>query len=512
MATDSASQLLSSLTMADLMHINPRTLQVEPALATAVEHRTPTRWIVHLRRGVRFSDGAVFDAQDVAFSFQVYTDPKLDAPERQLLVVNGSPVRCQVLDAATVELDLPAPVAVGDRMLDSVWMLPRHRLLPAYKAGQFARVWGPDADPHLMAGLGAFRVAAYMPGQEVRLERNPNYWRSDGNGRTLPFLDQIHLPVVSDPNLRLTLFVRGQVDGVDTLTSNDFARLRTDPCCHLLNAGAGLNVEAMVLNQAPPTAGAEPATRSWFRQQSFRQAVSLALDRADLARHVYEGMASPLASLTSPSAGIWADPAPPTAADRAAAMKALQQAGFQMHGQKLEDAQDRPVTFSLIVPSSNAARMEIATFVQEDLRGVGMTVAVVPLDFSSYLDRLVHRNDFEAALIGIQIADADPNEESNLWPLDGAWHFWNQHSRAPLPWETQLDHLFRAQLAATDTVQRLRFYRGIQAIEHQQLPLIPLVAPDILAGAKPALQGAAAALLPPHLLWNADRLFWKPQS
>ncbi|MGH3181791.1 MAG: ABC transporter substrate-binding protein, partial [Streptosporangiaceae bacterium] len=329
LATDSASQLLASLTMGDLMHINARTLEVEPALATGVEHRSPRVWVIHLRRGVQFSDGAPFSAQDVAFSFQVYTDPKIDAPERQLLTAGGKPVHCTVLDAATVELDLPATVAVGDRLLDSVWMLPRHLLEHAYQTGQLARAWGPDTDPRELAGLGAFRLAAFQPGREVVLERNPNYWRSDGSGRALPFLDRMRLRVVSDPNLRLTLFVRGQVDGLDALSSADYARLSSDRCCRLLDAGAGLNTEVLVLNQALP------ATRAWFGQLRFRQAVSQALDRDNLARGVYRGLARPLASLTSPSAGPWADPTPPTPVNDALAAAGLRQAGFQLRSQGL---------------------------------------------------------------------------------------------------------------------------------------------------------------------------------
>src|SRR6185312_3571809 len=177
--TDASAKLIASLTQADLMHINPRTLAVEPALATAVEHRTPTRWIVHLRHGVRFSDGEPFTAQDVAFSFRVYTDEKLDPPGRELLTVNGKPITCKVVDETTVEMDLPAPLAVGDRVFDSVWMLPRHKLASAYEAGKFEHAWDSGTALGELTGLGPFRVAGLQPGQEIRLERNPQFWRSD---------------------------------------------------------------------------------------------------------------------------------------------------------------------------------------------------------------------------------------------------------------------------------------------------------------------------------------------
>src|SRR6185437_2433052 len=414
-ATDSASQLLASLTMADLMHINPRTLAVEPALAQSVEHRSPRQWIVHLRPNVRFSDGVPMSAEDVAFSFRVYTDAKLSPPQRDLLTSNGKTVECKVLDATSVELDLPAPMAVGDRLFDSLWILPRHLLLSAFQGGHLDQAWGLGTAAVSMAGLGPFRIESYQPGREVALTRNPQYWRRDAAGTPLPYLARLRLPIVADPNLRLTLFARGQVDGLDAISSGEFAHLEGNACCRLLDAGAGLNAETMVLNQAPADAAAPAAIpRAWFRMVAFRRAISLAIDRANLVTNVFGGHAAPLATLTSPSNKAWAESAFASMQDLSGARKQLQQAGVSWKGGLLLAPGGRPVAFSLIVPASNAARSQIAVYLQEDLRKLGMTVQVVPLEFTSYVDRLQRRDDFEAALVGIQIPDADPNVEGYL--------------------------------------------------------------------------------------------------
>ncbi|MGH9394957.1 MAG: ABC transporter substrate-binding protein, partial [Terriglobales bacterium] len=427
-------------------------------------------------------------------------------PQRDLLSVGGRPVRCVVINAGTVELDLPAPLAVGDRLFDSLWMLPRHALQASYLSGKLGEAWGLGTPANQIVGLGGFRLESFEPGREVTLARNPAYWRRDGAGRALPYLERLRLPVVSDPNLRLTLFIRGQVDGLDSVGSEDFARLAGRACCRLLDGGAGLNSEVLVFNQAP--AAAAPA-RAWFRQGAFRQAVSLALDRKNLVRSVYAGHAAELASLTSPGDKLWADPTPPAQQNLGAARALLRQAGFHWQQAQLVGPDQRPVTFSLIVPASNAARSQIAVFVQEDLRRLGMAVQVVPLEFASYVDRLQHRDDFEAALVGIQIPDADPNVEGYLWTLDGAGRFWNPHPAAPAAWERDLDHWFQAQLGELDPSVRHADYRRMQAIEREQLPLIPLVAPDILMAVAPGLEGVAPALLPPHLLWNAEQLRWR---
>ncbi|HEY7855924.1 MAG TPA: ABC transporter substrate-binding protein [Terriglobales bacterium] len=502
-ATDSASQLISSLTQADLMHINPRTLKVEPALATQVVHVSDRLWKIELRRDVKFSDGVPFTSADVAFSFAVYTDPKLDAPERALLTIHGAPIRCRVIGPWELELQLPAPVAVGDRLFDSVWMLPQHLLGPLYRRGQLQQAWGPSTPPGQMAGLGPFRLDQFSPGQSLHLARNPYFWQADAQGASLPYVNGVRLRVVADANLRFTLFARGQLDGMDPVSPADFVRLQGNACCHMMDAGPGLNSEVLVLNFA---------ARPYFARPEFRRALSTALDRANLVRNVFAGKAVGLASLTSPSSGAWADPTPATVVNAPSALSQLALIGLRQEQGLLRDPQHRPVSFSLLVPATNQARMKMAVFLQEDLRRVGIAMTIVPVDFATYVERLLHRRDFEAALVGVQIPDADPNTESNEWTLAGSLHLWNHNPSAAPPWELDLDRWFQQQLATTDPTARLRIYRRMQATEREQLPLIPLLAPDILSGTRAGLAGAAPALLPPHWLWNAAELYWSPKQ
>ncbi len=77
-AIDSPSRDVVWRTMADLIHVNRETQQTEPALARSwTVSPDGRRFTLSLRRGVRFSDGDPFDADDVVFSFQVYMDEKV---------------------------------------------------------------------------------------------------------------------------------------------------------------------------------------------------------------------------------------------------------------------------------------------------------------------------------------------------------------------------------------------------------------------------------------------------
>ncbi len=510
-AVDNASRLAVSLMMADLMHINAATQKVEPALARGVTHsRDDLHWTVHLRPGLRFSDGAPLTAADVVFSFQVYTDPALAAPQRDLLLVHDRPIQAQARGELEIELTLPGRYAVGDRLFDSLWILPRHKLEALYRAGRLAQAWGLNTPFTELVGAGPFLPVGYQPGRLLRLQRNPYFWQHDAAGEQLPYLDAVSLVVLPDPEAQVALFGRHQVDVVEKLRPEDIAGLAGDGRLRVLDAGPSLEPLALIFNLNQAVEDAQVRRRQkWFQLQSFRQAVSLAIDRAGLVRAVFGGRGAPLTTLTSPAETLWAEPGSLPTEDLALARQKLQGAGFHWQGGELFDAAQTRVTFSLIVPSSNQVRVRAAVFLQEDLRRLGLDVRVVPLEFRSYVERLLHRKDYDAALLGLGFPDADPNVEMSVWTLDGAAHYWNLHPSQATSWEREMDRLIRSQAVASNAVARRTLYRRLQEIEREELPMIPLVAPDVLVGMSAGLMHAQAALLAPHALWNVQQLAWQ---
>ncbi len=139
---------------------------------------------LQLRRGLEFSDGQPFDADDVLFTFQVYMDERVHSPQRDLLTISGKPIRLQEIDAYTVRFILEQPYAAAERLFDSIAILPRHLLKHAYEQGQLAQAWNLTTPPEQIAGLGPFRVKEYLPGQNITLERNPHYWKRDLAGKS----------------------------------------------------------------------------------------------------------------------------------------------------------------------------------------------------------------------------------------------------------------------------------------------------------------------------------------
>jgi peptide/nickel transport system substrate-binding protein len=476
------------------------------------------RYTLTLRRGLSFSDGHPFDADDVLFSFRVYLDEKVGSPQRDLLIIGGQPIAVSKLDQFTVQVDLAAPYAAAERLFDSVAMLPRHLLGKAYADGRLADMWRLSTPPAEMAGLGPFRFKEYVPGERIVLERNPQYWKVDRNGTRLPYLDTLIFVFVASEDAQAMRFQSGEADIITRLSAENFDVLSKDQAkrpYRLLDLGPGLDYSFLFFNLNTRGSKELPdiaRKQSWFRQVAFRQAVSLAIDRNAIVRLVYHGRATPLWGHVPPGNKLWVNraiPHPARSVERA--RRLLQTAGFSWKPDGvLVDGRGEAVEFTIATSAGNAARSGMAAIIQEDLKQIGMNVHVVTLELRALTDRLLTTHDYEACLLALGGGDADPNAEMNVWLSNGITHLWNPGQREPATsWEAEIDTLMRRQLTTLDVRARKAQYDRVQELVAENLPLIFLVSPNVLVGANKGLGNFRPALLDHQTLWNVEELFWR---
>jgi peptide/nickel transport system substrate-binding protein len=517
-ATDSPSRDVIHRLMADLVHINRTTLKTEPALAKSCTISPDgLHYTLELRRGLRFSDGQPFDADDVLFTFQVYFDQKLDSPQRALWMLGGKPIKVRKLDPYRVVFDLPSVNAVGDRVFDSVPMLPRHLLERPYREGKLAAVWGLRTPPAEIAGLGPFRLKEYVPGQRIVLEKNPYYWKQDSTGTRLPYLAEMTFTIAGTEAMQVMRFQSGESDLINRVSARDWMVLSRDKerRGYVLNdLGPGYEFSFLFfnLNQLPAGKASQVAAHQTFwRRLAFRKAVSTAIDRGAIARLAYQGFASPLASPVAAGNRLWVDEKLPVAAASVTrAREFLAADGFKWSREgALLDPDGRMVTFTLAASTSNPQWVQMATLIQADLKPLGMRVNVVPLEFHSLTDRLTKTHDYEAAIMALAHTDADPTVDMNIWLASGSTHLWNLEPKTLAPWEAEIDRLMRQQMITPQYAQRKQLFDRIQELAAENLPLIPLVTPNVLVGARKNLANLRPALLDPYTLWNVDELYWQ---
>ena len=487
---EDSSETIRYLTGGVLIRLNRKTQTLEPGLALSWKVNQEGRRITfHLRSGLRFSDGTLFTAEDVAYTVKALMDPQLHSPTGDSFRSGEGQVDVQTPASDSVIVTFPAPVAGLDRLFDQVAILSAH---------------SPKKE---MAVLGPFYVADYSPGSYVLLRRNPNYWKKDKQGNPLPYLDSVRLDIQRNRDIELLRFRRGEIHLINALDAENFDRLQKETPAVAHDAGPGLDSEQIWFNQVP-AAPLPEHKKNWFRSTEFRKAISMAINRADLCRIVFGGHAQPALGPVSPANQFWFNSSLPVPKyDSAGALRLLAQAGFRLEGGTLRDSSANRVEFTVITNAGNKSREQMVTMIQQDLSQIGIKVNLVTLDFPSLIERITRTYDYEACLLGLVNTDLDPNSQMNVWLSSAENHQWNPKQPNPATaWEAELDRLMRAQSSAATDKKRKSDFDKVQQIVAEQQPFIYLVNKDAMSAISLAVRGSSPSVLDPHAFWNAELL------
>jgi peptide/nickel transport system substrate-binding protein len=482
---DESEETVRYLTGGVLMRLNRETQQLQPEIATKWKVSKDGKSISFtLRDHLKFSDGTPFSADDVAFTMRRLMDKNLHAPMADAFHTPTDDFAVRVSSPTAITISFPSPIAGLDRLFDQV-------------AIQSAK--SPQKE---MAVLGWFYVAEQKPGSYLLLNRNPNYY-----DRERPRVQSIRLDVLQSRDAEVLKFLRGELQMINSLDPEYFDRIAEQKPGAVKDAGVSLDSEHMWFNQSAKAAIPD-YKQAWFRSTNFRNAISLGIQRQDLARVVFRGYAQPASGPVSPANRFWFNnKLRPLPYDPSQAMRLLQQDGFKLDGNTLHDRQGHNVEFSIITNSGNKYRERMATMIQQDMAKLGITVRVVTLDFPSLIERISHTMDYEACLLGLVNTELDPNSVMNVWLSSSVNHQWNPEQKTPAtPWEAEIDKLMQAQASAANPQLRKRAFDRVQEIVYQQQPFIYLVNKHALSAVSSNIRNAHPIALRPQTFWNVNDL------
>jgi len=511
---DFASTLAIGLTQARLVRINRATQQLEPWLAESyICTPDALACTLKLRANVVFSDGAAFTSADVLFSFQAAYDEKTGSPLADALVVGGKPLAVTAPDAKTIAITFPSPYGPGLRLLDALPILPKHKLEAALKSGTLRQQWGPATPPADIVGLGPFVLQAYQPGQRLVFARNAKYWRKDAAGAPLPYLDRLTLEITPDQNAELLRLQSGQADLTQSeVRPDDYAALKREAAAgklRLADAGVAFDADAFWFNLKPGAKAHDG--RPWLARVELRRAVSHAVNRRAFADEVFLGAAEPQWGPITPANKAWS--APDGAIEREAydtGRARVLLAGLGLRDANgdgmLEDTAGAPVRFSLITQKGNTALEKGAAFVRDELKKVGLTVDVVPLEVGALVDRMT-KGDYDALYFRFLTSDSDPATSMDFWLSSGGAHVWNMDQAVPAtPWEKQIDTLMGQMAADRNPSRRRQLFLEVQKVLSQNLPIVYFAVPRVYVATSTRVTGVVPSPFRPNVLWNADAI------
>ena len=495
LVTDEASELFRYLTSGSLVRLNRSTQKIEPELAESWKiSEGGTLITFQLRKGLKYSNGAPFDAQDVVFTINKLLEKSLASPMAESFRPASGTLLVKANSPGIASVKFPTYVAGLERLFSGL------SILSSRPNGEVS----PKGD---LPGLGPFVLAELKAGSHLRLARNHNYWRKDAAGRQLPYLDSVRIEFLKNRDIELLRFQKGGFDLVSNIEPDAFDRLKATGKATPLDLGTSLDTQQLWFNQTP-VAPIGAHKKAWFASQVFRRAISETINRKDMARVVFHGYGVPASGPISPGNSFWqrAGLKPEESLPQAALAK-LQKEGFQLSGDQLKDKQGNPVEFTIVTNAGNKVRERLAAMIQSDLRQIGIKVTIAAMDFPSLIERIMRTFNYEVCLLGMVNLDLDPSGQMNVWLSSGSSHAWNPNQKSPATaWEAEIDKLMRTQSTEVDSNKRKAAFDKVQDIIVQQAPILYLVNKRTLAAASPKLRNLKPAILPPYLVWNIEEL------
>jgi peptide/nickel transport system substrate-binding protein len=329
--------------------------QLQMLLADSYEFNADaTEITVHLREGVKFSNGDTLKASDVVFS---YTRAAASPAWAGNL---GSYDSISAVDDKTVVIKLKGP----DVSFPSVAMSNI-----AIMSETYTTATGDKINEKPM-GTGPYLLDSFVPAQSYVFKANPDYWGG------APQIQTANMKVITDMSTAIVAFETGEIDylivpsaGWATITAGDFntRELKTDRVMYAVFNG----------RKAP------------FDNPLLRQALSYAVDREAMVAIGADGLGSPAYTLANPAVVLGAAaPTTPYTYDPEKAKALLAEAGY---------ADGLDVGTILAIPFMGNDKL--AQAMQQNLADIGVTAEVQLGEFSSVIPDMMSGN-FDIIVIG----------------------------------------------------------------------------------------------------------------
>jgi len=409
--------------------------------------------VYHLRHGVKWQDGAPFDARDVIFTERAILNPRNNVFSREGWDRITS---IEALDDYTVRITLKEPYAPALATFFAPYQHSGYPVLPAHLLQQYADLNQVPFNGHPV-GTGPFKLKEWVRGDRVEFEANPLYWRGP------PKLKRVIAKIVPDDNTILAQFESHELDAILDAPSVQYPRLKMIP---------GASVSLVPVSAF--TLLAFNTKRPPLDDVRVRQAVAYAVDRQRIIDDVTHGVG--LLGDTDIVPGSWASSTdvPRRGYDPAAARRLLRDAGWNAAPDGILIKNGERLSLNLTTIAKNATYVQIETLLQQSLRAAGIDAAV-----KNYPQEMVYgtaadggvlaSGRYDIALVG-QNTGIDP-DDSTLFMCDQVppagvnWTFWC---------DSKFDAAERAALGAYDEGSRKRSYELTQHEMAEQLPVIIL--------------------------------------
>ncbi|MGF7163109.1 peptide/nickel transport system substrate-binding protein [Rhodoligotrophos appendicifer] len=471
-----------------------------------------------LRRGHKWSDGFPFTAEDFRYYWEDVANNKTLSPAGppSTLLVKGKPPKFEVIDEVTVRYswDDPNPVFLQElaRARPTYIYMPSHymrqfhekyadpKMLPRIIAAERVTDWAalhmrretmyafdnvdcPTLEPWANTSVG--------PTTRFVMKRNDYFHRIDTKGQQLPYADNVIMDVASS-RLIPAKTAAGESDlQARGLNFSDLAVLkrsekRSDYRVLLWPSGKGAQIALY-----PDLNYADDQWRALFRNATFRQALSIGMDRYLVSRTLYLGLAKPANNFVTEAsplydkqlAALWSDYAPKKANEMLDSLGLTKRDSSDYR--LLPDG--RRMEIVVETAGEDPEEVDILQLVAEDWAQLGIRLLIKPSMRDALRERAytgqVMMTTWSGWDNGMAVPDMVPDElapthQDNLaWPKWGEYHETAGKSgeKPDLAAAEELMRLYEKWFEASDTEQRAEIWHRMLEINAEQQFVIGIV-------------------------------------
>jgi peptide/nickel transport system substrate-binding protein len=461
-----------------------------------------TELTLTLREGLKWSDGEPFTVDDIIFWWEaIETDTNVTPAPHAEWVVNGEPMTLEKIDDLNITLKFVGPnglaESVGLAFHGNQWPLGFERFgffAPKHYLEQFHPEYGDAADYKLFEEkandynlerpvMTSWKITKYAPGDtEMIAERNPYYWKVDPEGNQLPYIDRMQFPLLEDVQALNTMAIAGDID----MQTRDISLSQYPIYSENAEAGdyrlllwptASAAATAIFFNQSAK----DPKFRELFQDVRFRQAMSVAIDRAEINEIAYLGQGVPRTATVVPDSPYYSEDLEMLHGefDQDAANALLDEIGLAKGGDGMRTFADgSPLALTIETNEQSGPRFDTLELVAEKWRAIGVNTQVQSMTRDVYWPK-AGANDVLVATWGLDrglVPMVDPvyqfpfDERSWMAPAFGAWYKTNGASGEEATGELrEVQQLYDQLRASADEAERLELGKQIVRMSSERL-------------------------------------------
>jgi peptide/nickel transport system substrate-binding protein len=399
----------------------------EAMLATEWEQLDATTWRFTLRGGVTFHDGSEFDGEDVKASIEWASG----AAEQDTVLGNRwVPTTVEILDSHTVQLVTEQPLAA---IFDAI------RRTPIISSEDAAA--GAEAMAREPNGTGPFLVVDETQTEKI-MEANEDYWREP------PVIKELVWEFVADAQTRVNALLAGQAHVIDRVPVEHHGPIEAED---------GFAVESMTAAEQVNLWSIPGRVPEWDTNQTLRQAVMMAIDRAALTESLVQGNSIPARSFMPSETLYYREGEPAYDQDLEEASRMIQEEGLE--GLEFE---------VWAAPGFLPASERVAQAIVANLQEIGLAPTLVTADVAGLVDD-AHGEAGTGLLYHISWSSGgEPASAMGIYGTGNSWH-----NNDPL-----IDEYLTVGKTSVDDAEREQAYVDLQAHLWETAPHVPLYYSD----------------------------------